>query len=174
MLILSGHRLIMIMLIATLAISLVGCEGDTDQSRILKLVAGIAKAAEKKDVDGFLSALAGDYRDFENRDKRATREFLSGYLGSRVGIVVHILHIRTGVILPEGTASLEADVVVSAGAAEVLRKLTRFIGEVLRFKVELRRTGGEWFVSAARWQVVERPDLFPESLSVLKKLYPYL
>ena len=172
--VLCGHHTIRLMLIAALAMSQTGCGGNADLSRIRKLVFGIAGAAEKKDIDGLLSSLNGDYRDFENRDKRATRELLNGYLGSRVGIVVNILHIRTGDILPEGSTTLEADVAVSAGGAEILRKFARFIGEFLRFRLELRRTGGEWLVSKAGWQVVEMADLFPESLPILKNLYPHL
>ena len=163
-----------IVFLAALLASLAGCGRDNEASRIGKLVSGIADAAEDRDVDAVLASLAADYRDFEGRDKAATRELLNTVVGSRVGIVVHILHTRPGVILPEGTASLDADVAVSSGGAEVLRKLARFIGEFLKFHIDLKKEAGTWRVSAARWEVVSPSEFFPESLPILKKLYPFL
>lgn len=163
-----------IVILAVLICGLSGCGRGSESARILKIVSGIADSAEDRDVDGVLASLAADYRDFQGRDKSATGEFLREHLGARVGIVIHILHARIGAGVPEGPATVEADVVVSSGGAEVLRKLARFLGEFLKFKIELKKESGSWRVSRAGWEVVTPSELFPESLPLLKKLYPYL
>jgi hypothetical protein len=163
-----------IVILAVLIYGLSGCGRDSESARILNLVSGMADSAEDRNVEGVLASLAADYLDFEGRDKSATRGLLREHLGARDGIVIHILHARISAIVPEGPATLEADVVVSSGGAEVLRKLARFLGEFFKFKLDLKKESGSWRVSRAGWEVVTPSELFPESLPILKKLYPYL
>jgi hypothetical protein len=163
-----------IIILAVLISGLSGCGRDSESARILKLVSGMADSAEDRDVEGVLASLAADYQDFEGRDKPATRELLRERFGVRAGIVIHILHARIGAAVPEGPATMEADVVISSGGAEILRKLARFLGELFKFKLELKKEDGSWRVSRAGWEVVTPSELFPESRPLLKKLYPYL
>jgi hypothetical protein len=168
------RRAAVVLFSAALAVSISGCAGESDQDRILNLADGIAARAEKRDVEGVLAFLTGDYMDFENRDKEATRSLIMGHLGQRFGIAVNILHARVKTAGTEGEASLVADVAVSSGAARALRKTARFIGDFFRFSLELRRTGEGWKVHGARWESVGIADLFPESLPALQKTYPNL
>jgi hypothetical protein len=62
---------------------------------------------------------------------------------------------------------------MSHGAAEVLRKLIRFTGEYYRFRIDLRKTGPvEWRFVYAEWESIGLDGLFPESLEILRKLFP--
>jgi hypothetical protein len=91
------------------------------------------------------------------------------------GIVIHLLSARVEVPDPGGRASVECEMSFSHGAAEVLRKLIRYTGEYYRFRLELDKSGkGEWRFAYADWQPVTLTDLFPESMEVLKKLFPDL
>ncbi len=64
---------------------------------------------------------------------------------------------------------------LSSGAAEVLRKLVRFAGEYYRIELRLRRTDPKrWEIVYAGWEAVPITDLFPESLNILKKIFPGL
>jgi len=151
---------------------LASCAHESEEARILKFMSRVGKLVEKKDQPGLLAVLTDDYTDFEGRDKKATEGLVGDYFRRRFGIVVHLLHTKVGDITAEGGASLETDVVLSSGGAEVLRKIVRFAGDFYRFKLDLRKTPEGWRISRAEWEYLTLNDLFPESLPVLKKFFP--
>lgn len=138
----------------------------------MKLMDRIGSLAEKKDLPGLIALLTHDYADFEGRDRAATEALVAEHFRRRYGIVVHLLHTKVGDIRPEGAASVETDAVLSSGGAEILRKIVRFAGEFYRFKLDLRKTPNGWRVRRAEWAPSAANDLFPESLPVLKELFP--
>jgi hypothetical protein len=151
---------------------LTSCAHESEEARILKFMSRVGKLVEKKDQPGLLAVLTDDYTDFEGRDKKATEALVGDYFRRRFGIVVHLLHTKVGDITAEGEASLETDVVLSSGGAEVLRKIVRFAGDFYRFKLDLRKIPEGWRISRAEWEYLTLNDLFPESLPVLKKFFP--
>ena len=148
------------------------CARESEEARILKFMRSVGKSIEKKDLSGLLTVLTDDYMDFEGRDKKATEALIGDYFERRFGIVVHLLHTKLGDITAEGKASLETDVVLSSGGAEVLRKIIRFAGDFYRFKLDLRKTPEGWRISRAEWEYLTLNGLFPESLPILKKIFP--
>ena len=150
----------------------VSCADESEEARILKFMSGLGKLVEKKDLSGLLAVLTADYADFEGRDKKATEALVEDYFQRRFGIVMHLLHTKVGDIRQNGEASLETDVVLSSGRAEVLRKIIRFAGDFYRFKLELRKTPVGWRISRAEWKYLALNDLFPESLPILKTIFP--
>ncbi len=138
----------------------------------MKIMNRVGTLAEKKDLAGLLALLTEDYEDFEGRDRAATEALVADHFKRRYGIVVHLLHTKIGDILPEGKATVETDVVLSSGGAEILRKIIRFAGEFYRFKLDLRKTPEGWKFSRAEWEPSALNDLFPESLPVLRELFP--
>ena len=150
---------------------LASCARESEEARILKFMNSVGKLVEKKDLSGLLAVLTDDYADFEGRDKKATEALVGDYFQRRFGIVMHLLHTKVGDITAGGEASLETDVVLSSGGAEVLRKIIRFAGDFYRFKLELRNTPEGWRISRAEWKYLALNDLFPESLPVLKKFF---
>lgn len=151
---------------------LASCARESEEARILKFMNSVGKLVEKKDLSGLLTVLTDDYADFEGRDKKATEALVGDYFQRRFGIVMHLLHTKIGDITAGGEASLETDVVLSSGGAEVLRKIIRFAGDFYRFKLELRKMPEGWRISRAEWEYLSLNDLFPESLPVLKKFFP--
>jgi hypothetical protein len=118
---------------------------------------------------------APDYEDFSGRDPAGTLRLITDYLDRYRGIVIHLLSARVGDVGPDGRASVECEVSLSHGAAEVLRKLIRYSGEYYRFRIDLRKSErGEWRFTYAEWQSIGLAGLFPESLDILKKLFPGL
>jgi hypothetical protein len=149
------------------------CGRPSDESAIRALLEESVARAEKKDVSGLMELFAPDYVDFAGRDRAGTLRLVTDYLDRYRGIVIHLLAARVGDIGPDGRASVECEVSLSHGAAEVFRKLIRFTGEYYRFRFDLRKAGpGEWRFAYAEWQSIGLPDLFPESLAILKKLFP--
>lgn len=165
-----GKRPLLIGFIALLILAC--CARESEEARILKFMRSVGKSVEKKDLPGLLTVLTDDYVDFEGRDKKATEALIGDYFRERLGIVVHLLHTKLGDITAEGEASLNTDVVLSSGGAEVLRKIVRFAGDFYRFKLDLRKTPEGWRISRAEWEYLTLNDLFPESRPILKRIFP--
>lgn len=151
------------------------CGGPSPEARIREVLKESAAKAEKRDLAGFMEFLAADYADEDGRDREATARLVAGYLDRFRGIVVHVLGARVGELGPDGRIGVEFEVVLSHGAAEVLRKLIRVSGEYFRFEAELGQDAhGAWRYTYAAWEPLGLADLFPESLAILKELFPGL
>lgn len=154
-----------------LAIFSDSCQEKSEKNLILELMKNVAKLAEKREIDNLMSNLADDYFDFEGRDKDKTRDLLIQYFDQYKGIVIHILSTR----FDEGDplrAKIQTEMAISSGGAEVLRKLIKFTGETYRFKIHLLKTNQQWQVQFAEWKDVGVEELYPESLTILQKLFP--
>ncbi|MCX6555559.1 MAG: hypothetical protein NTZ12_11215 [Candidatus Aminicenantes bacterium] len=148
------------------------CHKKTESEVITVLVADMATCAEKRNADGLIVHLASDYRDFNGRDREQTAAMVEEYFSRYRGIVIHVLASRIVVESPN-SAVLETDISLSSGAAQAFRKLIRFSGENYRFSCRLRKEN-RWLVSEARWEYVALDGLFPESLKILRELFPNL
>ena len=148
------------------------CPRPSEESRIADFVKETVGLAEKRDVAGVMGRLAEDYADFEGRGKSATESLVRDYF-RRTGIVIHLLNVKVDSIEPDGRASVRLEVMLSSGAAEVFRKLIRYAGDYYRFSLRLKKSPDVTFqVEFAAWESVGLDQLLPESLNVLKKLFP--
>ena len=159
-------------ILLAVAAFLVACGPSSEQARIKAFLKDTVVLAEKKDLAGVMERLAADYSDFEGRDKAATETLIRDYFRLS-GIVLHTLGTRVEVESDGSRATLQAEILMSSGAAEVFRRLIRFSGECYRFEARLAKApDARWRFVWARWDEVPLSDLFPESLAVLKKLFP--
>jgi hypothetical protein len=157
-------------MLLVLAVAL-SCRQDSPERRVLSLLDNLARLAEKKDLAGMMAVFSDDYADFEGRDKAGLQNFLNGYFSGRTGIVVHRLSGK--VEFPEpGQAGLQADIALSSGAAEALRRLVRISPDLYRLKVRLTGGPDRWLIRYAEWTSIDPTELLPESLSLLKKFSP--
>jgi hypothetical protein len=159
-------------LLLFLSLSTVSCRQKTETEVIAAMVADMAAKAEKRDAAGLIVYLAGDYRDFEKRDRARTAAMMEEYFSRYRGIVIHVLSSRIVIEGPRN-AALETDVSLSSGAARAFRKMIRFSGENYRFRCRLGKDN-RWLISEAEWEYVPVEGLFPESLKILHELFPNL
>jgi hypothetical protein len=151
------------------------CGAPSEETRIKEFLKKSVAKAEAKQIGALMESFSPEYSDFEGRDKADTERLIVDYLGRFRGIVIHLLSARVDGPGPDGRAAVECEMSFSHGAAEVLRKLIRYTGEFYRFRFDLNKTGdGEWRFAYADWQSVSLTDLFPESLKILKELFPGL
>lgn len=136
----------------------------------MELIGKIGDFAENKDVGGVMSCLAEDYRDFEGRDLKETEEMVRGYFHQFKGIAVNVLSTRIDEIrTPE--AAIQTEVALSSGAAKVFRKLVRLSTDNYRLKLKLQKSKGIWRIQHAEWRYISFDELFPESLSIFRKIF---
>lgn len=151
------------------------CGRPSDEARIRAVLNEALARAEKRDAAALMELLAPDYRDFEGRDTAGTLRLVTDYLARYRGVVLHLLGARIGEPAADGRVTVECEIVMSHGAAEALRKLIRFTGEYYRFRIDLQRTdAAEWRFAYAEWESIGLDGLFPESLEILRKLFPGL
>lgn len=162
-----------VFLLALLTIPLLypSCRQRTEEDAILETVDSLARLAEKKNLEAIMAHFADDFVDFEGRDKAGIRSLLLSYFGDRAGIVVHRLSHRI-VDFSAARASLDAELALSSGGAEALRRLVRISPDIYRIRVDFSKVGEEWLVGYAEWSSVGLTEIFPESLSELKKIFP--
>jgi hypothetical protein len=148
------------------------CGRPSEEARIRTFLKQTISTAEKRDLAAVMDRLTEDYADFEGRDKRATEALVQEYF-RRTGIVIHLLSVKVDAIEDGVRASVRAETMLSSGTAEVFRKLVRYAGDYYRFSLRLRKSpAAVWQVESAAWESVSLAGLFPESLAVLKKLFP--
>jgi hypothetical protein len=151
--------------------ALAACTPPTPEAQISKFLSETVARAEKRDVEGVAERLAEDYTDLEGRDKADTIALVKEYFGRYRGIVIHLLGVRVEHVDPGGEAEARAELMLSSGAAEVLRRLMRY-GETYKFDLRLARApGGGWQLKSAAWEQVDSSGLLPESLRALEKIF---
>jgi hypothetical protein len=151
--------------------ALAACGASTPEAQITKFLNDSVARAEKRDITAFAERLADDYADFEGRDKTGTIALVEEYFGRYRGIVIHLLSVRVERIDPTGEAEARAELMLSSGAAEVLRRLMQY-GDCYKFDLRLARgPGGRWQIKSAAWQEVDRSGLLPESLRALEQIF---
>ncbi len=151
--------------------NLPSCSSSPDEpARIRAVLDRAAALTEKKDLDRLMDLVAEDYLDADERDKAATRELVSDYFRNRIGIVVHVLSAEVGDD-EDGTVPVRAELAISAGAAQVLRKMFSSLGSCWRFDFGMRKVEGEWKVASAEWTEISTDDLSSAAAGVLEELF---
>lgn len=161
---------ITISLTAIVVILLTACGPKTDEDQIRELMHEASRHIEKKDISSLMDLLSDDYSDFRERDKDQTREMVQTYFDQFRGIVVHLLHTQIDEIDPP-EAVIQTDAALSSGAAKALRRLVPVSTDNYRFHIALIKKQDLWRIRYAEWKHIGIEDMFPESLSILKKLF---
>jgi hypothetical protein len=148
----------------------VSCTPKTDEEQIQELMKQASQHIENKEISNLMDLLSNDYTDFRGRDKNQTKDMVQTYFREFRGIVVHLLSTQIdGIDLDK--ASIRSDAAISSGAVQALRKLVPVSTDNYRFQIELIKTQDRWMIHYAEWRHIGIEELFPESLSILKKLF---
>ena len=158
------------MLVALSLIGSISCSPRKDEDRIREMMKEAGRLIEKKDIPSLMSLLSDDYTDDKGRDKIQTGSMVQTYFQEFRGIVIHSLGTRIDE-LEEGAARIRTDAAISSGAAKALRKLVPVSTDNYRFRIELIKEQDRWLIRYAEWKHIGAQELFPESLSILKKLF---
>ena len=148
------------------------CRSKTEREIVAAMIAKMATQVEKKDAAGLIANLAESYSDFEGRDRAKTAAMVEEYFSRYRGIVVKVLASRIE-LRSALNAEVETDVAFYSGAASAFKKLIGFSGENYRFGFTMQKTGA-WTIQTARWEYIPLSGLFPESLQILRELFPNL
>ncbi|MCK4761919.1 MAG: hypothetical protein KAW12_06950 [Candidatus Aminicenantes bacterium] len=147
--------------------------GKSEEDTILETVDKIGDYTEDRDMDGLLDFISADYSDDEERTYADIEELVKKHFDRSRGIVVNVLVTKiTTLAVPE--AELETELALSSGAAKLFRKAVRYSGRFYRFRLSLVKEGEVWRCKKAHWEQIYLHELFPESVKLMKKLFPNL
>ncbi len=164
-------RLVALLVFAVFSLSWSQSCRKTDEAGVVKdLLRTVAGLSEKKDISRIMGYLSPEYRDFEGRNLEQTTRLLEYYFENYPGIAIHLLDIYVEV--NGDRAEAEADLLLSSGPLETLRKMVGLIGSYYRFNFSLGKTAGRWKIIYAAWREVDSNSLLPGSRAILKKIFP--
>ncbi len=158
-------------IILTLLFFLAGCGSSDKRSEIGEIIYSAVSAAEERDVEKFMKIISIEYLDDEERTKADIREKVKTYLNRFRGISVNILNIKT-VNKSMTSAEVITEISFSSGIGKMFSKMVRSYGETYRFNLKMVEKIEKWEVIDARWEWMSLEDLYPESLKVLRELFP--
>jgi hypothetical protein len=98
---------------------------------------------------------------------------VQGYFNENQGIVVHMLGIRF-THLEDQYAEMEAEAILSSGGAKIFRKMIKYAGDIYHIRLKWNKDPESWKIQFAEWEYVPIDEIFPESLTILKKIFPNL
>jgi hypothetical protein len=130
-----------------------GCHRETDADKIKKVITGVRKAAEEKDVKKILAVVSKTYRDPQGYDFASIQGLLLGYLLRHQKVHVYIPDIDISV--EDSSAKAQFQAVLTGGdrtgsASDILPEALGMYA----FDVSFRKETGEWKVTSARWSRV--------------------
>jgi hypothetical protein len=129
-----------------------GCHRETEQDKVKKVITGVQKAAEEKDVRTILTSLSKTYRDPQGNDYDSIKGLLLGYFFRHQKVHVYIPDI---VITVEGaSAKAEFQAVLTGGQGGSAAGMVPESLGMYAFEVSLRKEEKEWKVVSARWSRV--------------------
>lgn len=147
------------------------CNTSSGRSEIEETIYSAISAAEERDVEKFMKIISIEYLDKEERTKSDIREKIEIYLNRFRGIAVNILNIKT-VNESMNSAEVITEISFSSGINKIFSKIVNSYGEVYRFNISMSRKSKNWVVKSAEWSWMSIDELYPESLKVLRELFP--
>ena len=150
---------------------LISCGTSSGRSEIEETIYNTASAAEKRDVEEFMKIISKDYLDREERTRDDIEEKIKKYFNRFRGISVNILNVRT-VNKGVNDAEIITEISFSSGIGKVFSKIFSSYGEVYRFYLLMLHMNKRWVVKSAEWEWMSLDEIYPESLKVLRELFP--
>ena len=145
--------------------------GKSEEELIVEAVNQTGDYAEERDIAGVLSFISTDYTDDEERTYDDIEKLITEYFDRYRGIVVNVLATKI-IKIETPQAEIETELALSSGAAKLFRKAVRYSGQFYRFNLTLVKEGERWRCKYAYWEVIPLEELLPESLKLLRALFP--
>jgi hypothetical protein len=123
------------------------------------------------DINGFLGYISDEYADDKGRTFEDIEGLIQQYFAMYRGIAVNLLGKKI-IFVTAPDAEIEVEVGLSSGAAQLFRKAVRYSGQFYRFKLTMVKEGERWIIKKASWENINQGDLLPESIEIIKELFP--
>jgi len=128
------------------------CRTETEQDKIRKVITGVQKAAEEKDIKQIISSLSRTYRDPQGYDHDTIKGLLIAYFFRHQKVHVYIPDIVISVEGPSAKAMFQA-VLTGGQTGSAVDIMPDALG-MYAFDVSFRKEEDVWKVVSAQWNRV--------------------
>lgn len=142
-----------ICLILVMTITVIGCNKETEEDKVRKIITDIQKAAEEKDVKKIINNLDKTYNDFQGFNRETIKRLLLGYFLQHPKISVYISNLQISTENTSAKAIFQAILTSGNKTGSATDVVPKSLG-IYRFDVSLNKESNDWKVTSAKWERV--------------------
>ena len=147
-------RLATVLFIFVIIITVLGCQRETEQEKVKKVITDIQKAAEEKDVKKIINNLSENYSDPQGFNYETIKRPLLGYFLIYPKISVYINNLRISIENASAKAVFRTVLTSSNKSGSPADLIPQSLG-MYDFSVLLKKESNDWKVTSAAWAHVE-------------------
>jgi hypothetical protein len=144
-------RILIFFFIFVVAIALISCSKETEESKIKKVITEIQAAGEEKEVKKIMTHISKTYSDPRGYNYEGIRGLLLGYFFRYPKISAYITNLEISVEGEEAQAGFEALLTSGVKTGSISDVIPESLG-VWFFDVTLKKESGDWKVTSAKWE----------------------
>jgi len=144
-------RVVIILVLVGLAVTTPGCQKETEQDKVKKVITDIQKSVEEKDIRKIVNKLSKSYNDPQGLDYNAIKGLLLGYFYQHPKISAYVTDLE--ITLETTTAKALFQAVLTGGnkTGSAADLIPESLG-VYAFEILLNKEQGDWKVVSAKWK----------------------
>jgi len=128
-----------------------GCQRDTEQTKVRKIITDVQRAVEEKDIQTILGHLSRTYRDPQGYDYNGIKGLLLSYFLRHQKISVYITNLDVTADAMPARATFQAVLSSSDKTGSAADILPEALG-IYAFNVVFSKESKEWKVVSATWE----------------------
>lgn len=140
-----------IILVLVLALTIIGCNKETEQDKVKKVIMEIQTAAEQKDVNKIINNLSTAYSDPQGYNHEAIKGLLLGYFFRYPKVSVYLNSLEITVDDTSSRALFQA-VLTSGKKTGSLKDIIPHSLGIYDFDVWFAKESGDWKITSAKWE----------------------
>jgi len=140
-----------IFLIVCLLLLLPGCQRDTEEAKVRKVIMAIERAAEEKDIRTILSHLSKTYHDSRGYDFNGVKGLLLSYFFRNQRISVYLTNLDVTADSVSARATFQAVLSAADKTGSAVGVIPDALG-IYAFEVVFSKESEEWMVVTSTWE----------------------
>ena len=148
------RRVVMICLIFFVFLAVPGCQKETDQDKVKKVITEIQAAGEVKDVSKIMKHLSKNYSDPQGFNYEGIKGLLIGYFLRYPKISAYISNLMISVENESARAEFQTVLTSGEKTGSIKDMIPTSLG-VWDFSVTLKKESNAWKVTSAKWEESE-------------------
>lgn len=147
-------RAVTIFFIFLIAMTILGCQKESEQDKVKKVITGIQAAGEEKNIRKIMNNFSKTYSDPQGYNYEGIHGLLVGYFFRYPKISVYIDNLKISVENTEANAVFQTVLTSGEKTGSITDVIPQSLG-AWNFDVSLKKESGDWKVTKAKWEQAE-------------------
>jgi hypothetical protein len=144
-------KVVVTFLVFIVAVALISCSKETEESKVKKVITEIQAAGEEKEVKKIMAHISKTYNDPRGYNYEGIRGLLLGYFFRYPKISAYITNLEVSVEGEAAKAGFEALLTSGVKTGSISDIIPESLG-VWYFDVTLKKESDDWKVTSAKWE----------------------